>query len=533
MKSALALVLLVAFIAVVVAQHDYIDAYPLPGVDLISSNDTSFLDQIDWHRGLYVAGEGFIFQVNENPIFNITYHPVFRNRHSFLDFKVFSDRSAEQNQWAVGSTNNGGFPPRNSTNEWEFPGLNYPFVLTGGPLDNSIEIVESPPGYYMMSAVTVDNSTTEQVVAYWVGWHQHPNASEGVNFTMIRTIVNTKNALAKPPVFPVFQYNHTGGDRVYLHGEDYTAYSRDFKPWLFHSEKHYHIIVVDPVTNSIYKVFTPLNTNESLAYNETTGRFRLWGFAGAITGATYDANNAHIYIGLSAWGTYPGRIIVIDMINMVAIKNYTLGLFESNPKSLSLDAYGPGAVPTHLYVGLYGSWTILKISLATWNITITTLPAWISNVYGVSFGNNYVYFITNEQHAKVGRVAVQNFCSTPCDGLFGYCNNSKCLCWAEYMQVAPDGRRCELKIAPTPGPTPLPTIFPTIPPTHFPTQSPTEKPTPAPLTPEDKALEKDRSGEIALGILFAICFILAAAGWYLLWKARGGRGVYESLINRS
>jgi len=401
-------------------------------------------------------------------------------------------------------------------------------AITGGHPDHPVEIVEPPPGFYMMSAVTVDNSTTGSVIAYFVGWHQHLNASEGVNFTLIRTIVNTQNALLVPPVLPIFQYNHTGDDRIYLHGEDFVAYNRDFKPWLFHSQTHNHLVIVDPATNSIFRVLTPTNLT-ALEYNETLNRYRVW-YGMQITGATYDHNNGHVYIGLAAWGTLPGRIVVVDVFNMTLVKNFTLESWQSNPKSLQLSANS-----TILYVGLFGGHNILKINLATWTIpSQVTLGPFLTNVYATALGRDHLYFVTNEQHSKIARVPLENFCASSCDYVFGYCNNSKCLCWPEFMQINPtDQRTCEPKIAPTPGPTPAPTpVHPTNPPTAAPTWAPTSVPTKSPVDYEKKD-QKDHGGEIALGILFSISTILAAVGWFLIYRGARGGGVYASLINRT
>lgn len=72
------------------------------------------------------------------------------------------------------------------------------------------------------------------------------------------------------------------------------------------------------------------------------------------------------------------------------------------------------------------------------------------------------------------------------------------------MQLASNGYRCEL----TPPPAP---------------------------TPDKKGHDAGHGGEVALGLLFAISFVAAAAGWFLIWRWKKS-GSLESvglLQNRS
>jgi len=278
----------------------------------------------------------------------------------------------------------------------------------------------------------------------------------------------------------VFQYNHTGGDRVDLHGDGFIAFDRTFKPWMFHSFTHNHLIVVDPASNSVYRISSPVNVTEPLSYNATGGRFREWG---QITGATYDRDNHTVYLGIQGWGTNSGRIVALDVVTMHVIKNYTLGWLESNPKSLSLDYMG------HLYVGLLGGHALLKINLHSWTTSgYSTLPPFLRNVYYVSAQFQHVYFITNEQHSKVARVANTNFCSSTCDDLVGHCNAGVCAC-PPNMQLGSDKRRCQS----------------------------------IPINPNNGG-DKSHGGEVALGILFAIAFVAAAVGWFLIYRMKSGNG---------
>jgi len=481
--------------------QEYELSFAVPGFDIIFSNDTSFLDQVDYFRGgLYVSGNGVIFQVNENPThFNISEWPYFNPRHQFLDFKTFTDA---RGSWAIGSVPNRHDIPHHGPPSFDFPGMNYPLAIAGVTFgsNRNVSISESPPGFYMMGAVTVEPETQPLPTAYFAGWHQHNNASAGVNFTVIRVTVNTHNAITEPPIYPIFTYDHNGIDRVYLHGEDFIAYNSIFKPEI-HRDKT-HIIIVDPATNSVFRVSTPPSP-QPLGYNEGTDRLRVnEHFPLQVSSSTYDANAQHLYLGLAAFGVFPGRILQIDVSTspMKILKSYSLTTLESNPKSLSLDAYGPNAVPHRLYVGLYGGHSILRINLETWTTDgFVTLPFFLHDVYDIvaSPSTNYVYFVTNEQNSKVGRVSINNFCPSICDVFFGYCHNGQCACGPKNFQLADDGRRC----------TPVATITPG----------------------EEKLIKEEHNGEVALGILFALTFILAAVGWYLVYKARGGRGAYSML----
>jgi len=307
---------------------------PIEGFEVIFSNTSTFLDEIRLDNGIiYVAGEGLIHAVNWNP-FEFSHWPyLYKQKHSFTDFRSFRDE--HNNSWAVGPVPNQ-YVDKNNTIS-----LDYPFYLAGKE-----DVAEHPPGYYLMSSVAVDTiSPGHSIAFFFAGWHQHWNASEGVNFTLIRSTINTENALKQSGT--VFNYNHTGGDRVFLHSDTFVTFDRTFKPWIFHSWTYHHVVVVDPSSNSIFRIGSdpnlPLDYVESLQ-----SRIRI--HTGKITAATYDPTLHRVYIGTQGWGYEPGNIIVVDVLSGNITKVFWLQKYESNPTSLSL-------LGDHLYVGLYGGFS--------------------------------------------------------------------------------------------------------------------------------------------------------------------------------
>jgi len=334
-----------------------------------------------------------------------------------------------------------------------------------------------------MGAVTVDYQPNQPIYAFFAGWHQHLNASDGVNFTVIRTTVQPAN-VGTPNRAIV--YNYTEGDAVALHGDVFVSFDRTFKPWVFHSPTFNHIVIVDPSTNHVFRVLSI--PNQPLVYNRTQHRIRING--GLITGATYDARTHVVYVGTQGWGAEPGNITVIDVASLTIKTVLTLGRMESNPSELSLDYQSYG----HLYVGLNGGQSILKVDITTWKVVAyATVPTFLRNIGGLVSLPNHVYFVTYEQHAKIVRIANANFCPHPCDGFVGYCNKGACACNRGY-KLHSNGWRCEENAS------------------------------------SSKSGSDHHGGEVALGILFAFAVVIAAAGWFLVYRSRSGRAGYAGLL---
>jgi len=184
---------------------------------------------------------------------------------------------------------------------------------------------------------------------------------------------------------------------------------------------------------------------------------------------------------------------VIDVATWKIVTVFTLAEWESNPNTLSLDYQSYG----HLYVGLNGGHAILKIDITTWKVVgYASLPPFLRAVSSIVSTAEHVYFVTYEQHAKIARVSVDNFCPHTCDGFVGYCHKGACACPHGY-KLAGDGRRCEEALA------------------------------------SGHSSDKSHGGEVALGILFAFAVIIAAAGWFLWYKGRSGRDGYQGLLGGS
>jgi len=241
----------------------------------------------------------------------------------------------------------------------------------------------------------------------------------------------------------------------------------------------------------IYRIHTPADPNEPMTYDNSVDSFQIaadrrLSFA---TSAAYDYQNGFVWVGISSEGIFPGRLLQINVNSMKQHGFIELKMGESNPISITFDAR-PGQTPS-LYVAFYGSHHIAKYHQETHEeLGYITLPPSFNSVYGIVNYNNYIHFITNDQFGKVGRIPLENVCPTVCDSF----NHGKGKCSCSRSGLVLDGNnRCVPQIT--------------------------------------TKVEKERGGEIALGILFAIVFVVACVGWYLVWKSRKNTG-YTSIENR-
>jgi len=154
-----------------------------------------------------------------------------------------------------------------------------------------------------------------------------------------------------------------------------------------------------------------------------------------------------------------------------------LGVDYSNPQCMVSDVRG-----SVLYVGLKGGPSLLKINTTTFRIIgYATLPASFYSIQGRCFQTNdhYMYLHTYQQRGGLIRVSADNFCPTECPQ-HGFCNASICVCNDGYVMK---NSLCA-------------------------------------LTSPSNIVEVDVGAAIALGILFALSFVLAAAGWGYVWILR-------------
>jgi len=448
----------------------YFVSAPHFGLEVIFANNTSFFDEIDTHHGfLFAAGENNVREISENP-FQMTDHHFFpHQRHNFLSFKTYQD--AQGNEWAVG--------PINPDGVFNALGYNNPLYITGAVHTQPTIL----PGQYLLASVSLDAYNGLAPLAYFAGWSLNNGQA---NLTLIRTAINVTAIAANSSSIFVF---NPSLDSITFPSWGFKDYTRTFKPWIFHSDNRTHLIIVDPASNCIVKINIPSSPTSPLTYG---GRIQLRD----ITGATFDYKKDVVYIGQQGMGIENGTIVAVDIINMRVIQTYHLTEFESNPRGLSVDGNG------NLYVGLYGGHAILKVDTSAWKtVGYVTLPHDMRSITSISARSNHVYFVTHEQHSKVGRVTYDNFCAGSCDRNFGFCSGGVCQC-LPHLDMAADKRTC------------LP---------HSVAMEELEA---------DKAAHNHR-GEVALGLLFALSFIAAVAGWVYVFRHRIAKKVNYTGLSTS
>jgi len=181
-----------------------------------------------------------------------------------------------------------------------------------------------------------------------------------------------------------------------------------------------------------------------------------------------------------------GVIVFLNIANLTEHSFIQLPVNYSDPRALVVDE-----LEGNLYVGMNGGGAILKINLYTQQITgYQNTPFYLDKIWAGLAAPDHVYFTTNEQHAKVFRVAKTDLCTNLCAGMFQYCKAGKCVCPPEFEM---HNNQC-----------------------RWPQ-----------LAHDEAVMKREKGGEIALGIFFTIAVIAAAAGWYMVWK--GKRGSYQTV----
>lgn len=330
--------------------------------------------------------------------------------------------------------------------------------------------------------------SSNQVIAYYAGFMVSNNT---INFVLVRTYYDLAFSFTNVQ----FTFNPSV-DVFTLYPNQFTSFNEAYKPWvhlLLASNGHNVTIVVDPNTQSIYSVDLTTGFINSMNLVTTANNDTI---LYQIVSTAYDFMSGKLVVGFATNGLQPGFISIFNLAASTPGANYTIPLpglpiylpgNYSNPKALALDNDA-------VYIGLNGVGEALKYNLTTTAFTYQRLPEFLHRSWSAIVRREHVYFSTYEQNSKVFRIHKQDFCDSPCP-YWGYCSQAQCTCY-EGFQFSSDKTQCVLTAA--------------------------EK-----ETIYEKEYKTAHGGEIALGILFALSFVAAAAGWFMWWRAR--HGAYQAV----
>jgi len=475
--------------------------YPIwdSGIETVWLNDISFATEISFQTygqsnwSAYVYGDRRIRTVylHEHDWF-VGATPNENWHLPFIDIHTFQNGS---DVWGVGPVN--ALYARNRT---AVSGFQFEIAVVSTKLipDNPRGriFVEQPLGFegtfYSVRLAGFDGSSAMGGHAYFAGFFPSNESTTTLNFGVRRGWFNNS-------LFDGNQswnisnaaWSSTPGtdDAILYNNAQLVTYSSEFKPILIHAwnitgypANTTFLVVVDPYTNFAnlitgnFNPAVPLNKTE-YHYVPVFGSHQFGRIVSAV--AWQDL----LFVGVSVDGQGTGWIDVLNIANLTKRAYILLPTNYSDPRALVLDWFDP-TTPT-LYVGPNGGWALLKIDINTLTIVgYQNLPYYLHRTWRGMTTPNHTYFITNEQNAKVYRLRKDDFCRTPCMEN-GYCEHGRCVCNQYTVQKGP---KCEWKE----------------------------------IVIEKHIAHRDKGGEIALGIFFAIAVIAAAAGWYMVWKNRRG-----------
>jgi len=318
-------------------------------------------------------------------------------------------------------------------------------------------------------SVHVDPRNETDVLVYFVGWGPNPNQLGSVSLVLVRSHLNMDGPLTTRG----FYWNQT--DIVTLYNDDYSPFSSTFKPHIFLEWWQNRLYVLDPASHTLFQIFVPNATRDPIYLLgnpftlPTTGR---------ISGVAYTAYFNMIYVGLATSGNTPGSLLSISLPNMRITNSFTFPQWYSNPIAIT-------EFNETVYIGFAEGPNIVKFDAHDFQIRgYQRVPDYLRNSFkAFDAGHEHVYFITREQHSKVFRVAKTDFCTSSCP-YDGYCTKGVCGCKPGYILSA-NKEFCEVR----PG-----------------------------INSEKIVVE--RGAAVAMGILFALTVIVAAAGWFLWYKGK-------------
>jgi len=341
-----------------------------------------------------------------------------------------------------------------------------PLSLTG-PAE-SLSFQGSYRGYTLFSAA-VDRRYENDTVVYLVGWVPNLQQQGYIKFGVVRAHLNMDG----PFNTRGFYWNEET-DVLPLYEDDYNPFHSTFRPHLFLETFLNRLYVVDPSSLNIYSIFLP---NSTTALMRVIGNYQL-ATSGYISGLAWSPFRNQVYIGFAGIGFAPGKLLTVDLPNLRILNTFNFPEYYSVPAALT-EFNGT------LYIGFTHGPGIISFNVNTYQIRgIQRTPHYLSTVYrAFDAGFDHVYFITHEQHSKVFRVNKHDFCDDVCP-YNGYCLRGKCTCSTPWL-LSKDLKACEL-----------------------------------PVGADKEHVVVEKGAAVAMGVLFAVTVVVAAAGWFLWYKGK-------------
>jgi len=465
MKIGVALVVLLSLvIGISHGAAPIIKSVPDEGYDVIHLDWPSFVHEFrfnDAANTFYVYGGGVFREIEHGEnIFQTKDANLSTIEHYFIDSRLFSSGNNGNDLYVVGINPS----PANAIPT--SVGFVYP-VSVYGP--NGIESHFNQVGYTFYG-LTVDHRSFADVRVYLAGWYL-ADVTKSIEFVVVRLHLKLD---ANPPSWTWNQ----NLDKLVLYSDNYHTYHSTFKPRLFVDTSNHDVFVVDPATETIYKIISPEDTTTPISSGGTvplaspTRRFS------TLSGANWHYYSDMLYIGFAGSGEYNGTLLEVDLKNMKTTgRQHEFDFMYSNPRAIA----GNG---TDIWIAFEGGPAVVRFNTAVWKVTgFAHLPTYLHQVFTAwDTGYDHIYFASYEQHSKVYRIAKTNFCANDCP-FNGFCKDRTCACIDGYELSQ---GRCDIKHATN--------------------------------TVHDRW--EDKAAETALGILFAFAFVAAVIGWAMFYRAR-------------
>jgi len=327
----------------------------------------------------------------------------------------------------------------------------------------------------------------ETILSYFAGFFPDPASPTVLHFGVLRARFNTSADTGIPNANPSnWVYNSTLDTAVIVNASQFVTYNAAFKPILYHlfnvtgapDPNTTYTVVIDPGTRLVKNVIgsitegTPLTVAPQWWQPPPTIPF------GGITSGHLYYPLSLIILGIAVPGTGSGAIAFVHVLNLTTRGVINLPTNYSDPKALVVDDENGT-----LYVGMNGNSALLRIDINTMTITgYQNVPRWVEHTWAGRPTPEHIYFVTSEAHSKVYRVSKHNFCTTQCPE-FGYCYHGACTCSPNFELVNGQCRYIT-------------------------------------LIKDADTIKRDQTGLAVLGVFFAVSFVAAAAGWYLVWRSK-------------
>eukprot|EP00026_Physarum_polycephalum_P007395 Phypoly_transcript_07455.p1 GENE.Phypoly_transcript_07455~~Phypoly_transcript_07455.p1 ORF type:complete len:440 (+),score=60.46 Phypoly_transcript_07455:98-1417(+) len=407
----------------------------IDGAEVVTLDDMSFVNEIAVQTyspnnlTFFIYGESTMRTVFTTPKFYVGSTPNENWHVPFIDLDTFQNGS---DIWGIGPIN--ALYARNRT---AYSGFQFEIaVITTKTLPNNPRgriFLEQPIGFEgTFYSLHLARHDVNNITGYFCGFFPVSASSPGnLAFGIRRAHFNSSlfNGTNDGYVTNPWTSTPSVDDAVIFENAQLVTYYPEFKPFIFHGRNATHpnttsIVVVDPYTNFATLIIgstdptIPLQVT-GFAYVPTFANFRIGQISSAVI------HEDIVFVGITVLGQGTGWIDVLNMANLTKrATSIVLPANYSDPRALVIDTYDSNP---HLYVGVYGTNALLRISINGLNITgYQNLPFMLHSTWTGVATHSHIYFVTNEQHSKVFRVDKNDFCEKPCNE-WEFCLVGKCV----------------------------------------------------------------------------------------------------------